>query len=334
MAALHFLKVVFAIVSVTPHKKLSEAVLGDAILKFYEIENLIPTGVQRVALEPWCAKMAFASRKLVQRFRPLFFETPHNAKNDMLKKLKARLVDAGVVPDRDEKPNLKREASAEDVEAIQPKGFDWGALAAVVAKHKATEATGKQVAGANEGKAQEALRALRALRGNADSKAESENNGQMRPVATPCRPSHVAPPFVLQSLKDLQKKKHLSSHLPRLKQVKKMVRLKKVKTDQSLKRNQRANQRPRPKNSQRRLESSESLLGLKKKRLLRWRMSLLQSLHCLTVDLVRPLCSALIPPRCSRQPRQNSSTPSALKRRLATGRLAHNGCFLRKGHPF
>ena len=81
---------------VTPWKRLSESILSTAILAFYREAGLIPMGVAESALLPWSERMGFGARKLVQRFRPLYAETPENAKNAEIKQLKARLRSQGI----------------------------------------------------------------------------------------------------------------------------------------------------------------------------------------------------------------------------------------------
>ena len=174
--------------SVTQWARLSETVLQEAITKFYMECKLVPCGVSVKALDQWSAKMAFASRKLTQKFRRIFAETPGNAKSDVIRRLKQRCLDFGIEAperkDRKSKENLEesdseeapsRQASHEDLEAIHPPkshGFDWKAFG-------------------------ERFRKEQAAKNNCSA---LDKTREARPVATPARSTHELPPFVVESL--------------------------------------------------------------------------------------------------------------------------------------
>ena len=114
---------------VTPWARLSEEVLSHAILRFYTNSGLVPPGVPLQAIEGWSARMSFGLRKLVQRFRKVFSETPLGSKSKILADLKKQLVEAGVtVETAPEAPAAQ--LSAEDLEEIAPArpAFDWDKL--------------------------------------------------------------------------------------------------------------------------------------------------------------------------------------------------------------
>lgn len=134
--SLSVFKALFAVMSVTPTGKLSEQALADGIRLFYQQANLVPVGVGLEAVETLCAKMAFALRKLTQKFKKLWRESPQGAKLKGLAELKMRLVEAGVTVEDDD--SQSSHASAEAVEELaglnsqektleenQPK-IDWG----------------------------------------------------------------------------------------------------------------------------------------------------------------------------------------------------------------
>lgn len=117
---------------VTPWVRLSEEVLKDAILEFYSTENLIPVGVSEEAMQPWGEKMAFATHKLVRRFRKLFDESPDSSRTEVLHDMK-QLCLARKIPKRpagfDEESSPDRPvASQEDLEQL-PK-VDWSMVLA------------------------------------------------------------------------------------------------------------------------------------------------------------------------------------------------------------
>ena len=68
------LQAIFAVMSVSPHERLSEMVLARAIAKHYEVSKLIPLGIGMSAVEQLAGKMAFGLRKMVSRFRRRWLE--------------------------------------------------------------------------------------------------------------------------------------------------------------------------------------------------------------------------------------------------------------------
>ena len=175
---------------VTPWRKLSEELLSQGIKSFYRQKNLVPVGVTEEALAPWAAKMAMASRKLVQRFRRIYCETPENAKSNSLKELKRRLQRAEIIPP----PRAKRGQTDEaDMEPVEPQkaaipdtmeqlvspppkhlDFDWAKLSGLAQKRLVSNAAAKEK----------------------DNAVVSE-----KPVATPARSSRPLPGFVLLPLR-------------------------------------------------------------------------------------------------------------------------------------
>ena len=151
--------------------------LSTAILAFYREAGLVPVGVAETALVPWSERMGFAARKLVQRFRPLYAETPENAKNAEIKQLKTRLRSVGI---RAEDPVTQPAATVDDVVALaesQPPKFDWAKLAANFRKNLAEKKPEAPV-----------------------QTAAPASTPVPRPVATAARNKHELPKFVVESM--------------------------------------------------------------------------------------------------------------------------------------
>ena len=167
---------------VTPWARLSEEVLSHAILRFYSNSGLVPPGVPLQAIEGWSARMSFGLRKLVQRFRKVFSETPLGSKSKILADLKKQLVEAGVTAET--APEAPAEQlSAEDLEEIAPArpAFDWDKLRRKIQEVQAQKKTEKK---------------------RAETPAPSTdaaNEAAPRPVASAAR-THRLPPLVLAAL--------------------------------------------------------------------------------------------------------------------------------------
>ena len=162
---------------VTPWKRLSKSILSTAILAFYREAGLIPMGVAESALLPWSERMGFGARKLVQRFRPLYAETPENAKNAEIKQLKARLRSQGIGA---EVPAVQPAATVDDAVVLaesQPPKFDWAKMAANLQKNLAEK---KQEAPVET--------------------AAPTPTAAPRPVVTAARNAHELPKFVVDSM--------------------------------------------------------------------------------------------------------------------------------------
>ena len=166
-------QVAFAIMSVNSSElRLSEEMLAKAILDFYTTCGLVPHGISIEALETWASKMAHGARKVTSKFRRLYAETPDNAKNVVLRDLKARCQAAGILAaSAATSSGGSRPASHEDLEEVhQPQRPAW----------------------------LEALQSKLLERAKSKAKAAEEPQ-QTRPVATPSRSHHV-PKFVLENL--------------------------------------------------------------------------------------------------------------------------------------
>lgn len=153
--------------SVTPWKRLSEGVLADSIIAFYTKAKMIPPGMPVSSLQGWSSRMAYGTRKIVQRFRKVFAASPSLAKSATITALKRRLLAHGIQEDT----AVQRQVSQSDLEELHVPAFDWEALTqkimeAKLAKKKSTEEVEKQ---------------------------------ECRPVATAAR-SHRLPPLVLAAL--------------------------------------------------------------------------------------------------------------------------------------
>ena len=130
--------------STSPHVRLSEDVLGKAIVQFYEEASLIPMGVAVQAVEGVAAKMAYALAKLVRHFRVLYSSAPEKGKNKALTALKKRLHEAQVPASAG---TLKRKATEEDLDQLSgtTSGVDWKLLAEKIrqkgSQHEAASAS-------------------------------------------------------------------------------------------------------------------------------------------------------------------------------------------------
>ena len=173
-------QVIFSIISCTPKIRLSEDILAKSILKFYTSNNLVPAGIGTSALEDWSEKMSLGAVKVTRKFRRLFLETPTNAKNNVLKELKLRCVNAGISPEESVSSadsQSSRAASHEDLEELAvtpPPAFDWDALAKKVVQLKEKGCSATTV---------------------------KNTTAQGRPVATPCRSDQQVPAFVLDMMR-------------------------------------------------------------------------------------------------------------------------------------
>ena len=156
--------------STTPHVRLSESLLSQAILKFYTDADLIPPGVAVSAVEAVAGKMAYGLAKLVRHFRVLYSSAPDKGKNKAVSKLKERLQQENVAA----KPERKAsETDLDEVSTVSGNGINWKLLAEKVKEAK-SQKSGSKSAPVEVAK---------------------------RPVATPARAVQPLPAFVLDSLK-------------------------------------------------------------------------------------------------------------------------------------
>lgn len=137
-----FCEVIYAVMSVTPWKRLSESVLADSIIAFYIETKMIPPGMPVGSLQGWSSRMAYGTRKIVQRFRKIFAASPSLAKSATVTALKRRLLADGIQATTG---TVHRQLSQSDLEELHVPAFDWEALTqkimeAKLAKKKPTEA--------------------------------------------------------------------------------------------------------------------------------------------------------------------------------------------------
>lgn len=171
---------IFAVLSVTPTERLSEQVLADGILTYFQMQQKIPAGIAVSAVEALAAKLALGLRKVTGKFKRLHGQSP-SSKTLALTRLKKRLSEHGL------SPGDEADASPVDVQAVeivaaasvspsppvtQPvpsvKQVDWKAMAAKFQQFKAAKPAAQQ---------------------------------SQRPVPTPARSSHMLPEHVLETLK-------------------------------------------------------------------------------------------------------------------------------------
>ena len=182
--------------TVCPWAKLSDEVLASAILKFYEKAELVPPGIAMSALEGWASKMAFGCRRVTQRFRKLWKESPVGAKSKVVSELKTRLIKVGV----EAAEGLQKELSHEDLEEVADgrDTFDWEALRQkLIAKRK--EKKELEVAKPAAEKKEQKLLKVAKPEPATEKPEKPDPLATTRPVSTPAR-AHCLPPFVVQVL--------------------------------------------------------------------------------------------------------------------------------------
>lgn len=162
--------------SVTPSERLSEQVLADGILTFWQNQNKIPAGIAMSAMESLAGKMSLGLRKVTSKFKYLQRQSPDTSKSPSLTVLKKRLAEL-----RSEKADPKPVVDADSVEVVAEalqtpstpasspapsvSKVDWAALAEKFKKFKAAEPPAQ------------------------------------RPVPNPARSSHMLPEHVVETLK-------------------------------------------------------------------------------------------------------------------------------------
>lgn len=161
--------------------------LAEALIKFYQTANLVPVGVSLSCLEGWAARQAFALRRICQRFRKIFAESPTGAKNKDVLELKKRLLEHGM------NMQPERQLSQEELEELPAAKVDWSALCAKVQAMKLRK---KNVDPKEEGEQnKEEL-------GNELLVVAKQEESSNRPVATPSRGKYALPPYVVKALQE------------------------------------------------------------------------------------------------------------------------------------
>ena len=196
------LQAIFAVMSVSPHERLSEMVLARAIAKHYEVSKLIPLGIGMSAVEQLAGKMAFGLRKTVSRFRRRWKESPDAAKLKGLTHLKQRLKEMNIEMSADSSASGhadSMDSAADQVEELgnalagpdhdskpAKNGIDWVAMAAKMQAHKKSAMPEAEVpAPLDDVQPPVRMAAVKAA-----------------PIATPCR--NKLPEFVLTALEEVQ----------------------------------------------------------------------------------------------------------------------------------
>ncbi|CAK9077020.1 Uncharacterized protein SCF082_LOCUS37032 [Durusdinium trenchii] len=129
------LTVLFGVLSVSPRTRVSEDTLSKALRVYLELVGMVPAvGIGEAAIEQWCDKMAFGTKKLVCRFKKLWSETPTAAKSKALDALKKRLND-GIASEA----SLGSSASSalslgggDSASFLESDAFEWGKLEAAL----------------------------------------------------------------------------------------------------------------------------------------------------------------------------------------------------------
>ena len=128
-------QVLFGVLSVSPRTRVSEDTLSKALRVYLELVGMVPAvGIGEAAIEQWCDKMAFGTKKLVCRFKKLWSETPTAAKSKALDALKKRLND-GIASEA----SLGSSASSalslgggDSASFLESDAFEWGKLEAAL----------------------------------------------------------------------------------------------------------------------------------------------------------------------------------------------------------
>jgi hypothetical protein len=175
---------IFAVLKVTPHiARLSEQVLSDGIMLFFQQQKMIPLGISMDCVGALAGKMACGLRKCVTKFKRTLKDAPQTSKLKNLTNLKQRLQK---LPPQLDHAECDSQVSADSVEMLLDAavpGNPEGVLEkAAAAKPKLDWAT--------------LTAKCKAFR---DAKAAASQ--QDRPVATPARSKHMLPAHVLDSLK-------------------------------------------------------------------------------------------------------------------------------------
>lgn len=167
-------KAIFAVLSVTPTERLSEQVLADGILTFFQTQQKVPAGIALSAVEGLAAKLALGLKKVASKFKRLHGASP-GSKIPALTQLKKRLSeydlslgdDAGASPSNVESVEIVAAASVSPTApaVTGERKVDWKAMAAKFQSFKLGAAQQSQ-----------------------------------RPVPTPARSSHMLPEYVLETL--------------------------------------------------------------------------------------------------------------------------------------
>ena len=175
---------IFAVLKVTPNiARLSEQVLSEGIVLFFQQQKMIPVGISMDCVEALAGKMACGLRKCVTKFKRTLKDAPQASKLKNLTDLKQRLQKLPLQPDHAEcdsqvnadSVEVLLEAAApgnpervvEKAASVKPT-LDWATLTAKCKAFRAAKAAATQ---------------------------------QVRPVATPARSKHMLPAHVLDSLK-------------------------------------------------------------------------------------------------------------------------------------
>ena len=181
------LQAIFPVLSTTPWAKLSEPVLAEGLRQYVHLAKMVPEGITDSCLEAWAARQAFGLRRVCQKFRKIFAESPTSAKNKKIQDLKRRLLASGM------EKREPRQLSAEELDEFPAPDFDWASVRAKIEelkRKKKSEAAETQASVQN---------------GNQSGEAKvPEEIPEKRPVPTPSRGKYSLPPYVVKALEDMK----------------------------------------------------------------------------------------------------------------------------------
>lgn len=120
--------IIGVLISLPADCRLSEEVIGAAVLQFYKTHHKQPLGLALEVLEQWAAKQAFGLRGCCSKFKVLLRQSKHGAKSKAIRDAKTKfweLAPAAQEPSAQEPSN--------PLEALQECGaFDWVSLEAAL----------------------------------------------------------------------------------------------------------------------------------------------------------------------------------------------------------
>lgn len=120
--------IIGVLISLPADCRLSEEVIGAAVLQFYKTHHKQPLGLALEVLEQWAAKQAFGLRGCCSKFKVLLRQSKHGAKSKAIRDAKTKfweLAPAAQEPSAQEPSN--------PLEALQECGaFDWVRLEAAL----------------------------------------------------------------------------------------------------------------------------------------------------------------------------------------------------------
>ena len=162
--------------------------LAEGLRQFVHLAKMVPEGITDSCLEGWAARQAFGLRRVCQKFRKIFAESPTSAKNKKVQDLKHRLLANGM------EKKEPRQLSAEELGEFPPPDFDWASVRAKIEEMKQRR----------KSEAAESQASLQ--KGEQSGDRQEPEEKQKRPVPTPSRGKYSLPPYVAKALGEMKGK--------------------------------------------------------------------------------------------------------------------------------